>query len=261
MIAIPNSQPVFCIWPLVALLSWQLAACGPSEEKKAQLSEEKRVNCLDKFCEGDVEPKHDVRKETVFKLNGKWFVGRQEYGNPNFGAMAFYWPSKAPQANVNAVKKADEVVRNKTGAVGNFYDVAIEIFLTGRQRWPTPQVERPWERRSLEDRWSELRQQGKQLERSQVRPGLDAMRVYEPDGKPYRHFYFIATDLKRIRGAGSPVAACDTDEHASATCTSGEFWQPDVYADFRFSAKHANDWPEIHQEIVRVLNLAKRVEK
>ena len=39
-----------------------LTACGPSEEKKAQFAEKKRVDCLDKFCEGDAVPKHDSSK-------------------------------------------------------------------------------------------------------------------------------------------------------------------------------------------------------
>lgn len=56
-----------------------LAACEPSKEKQAQLAEEKRVECLDKFCEGDVVPRRDFAKDGLLKLNGQWYLGPKEY--------------------------------------------------------------------------------------------------------------------------------------------------------------------------------------
>ena len=106
-----------------------LAACGPSEQEKAKLAEQKRIECLDKICPGDVEPKRDALTEVAIKLNGQWYIGPRSYGSPNLGPMVFFWPSRAPLGDVAAVAKAREVVKNKVGAVDNFYEVAIELFL------------------------------------------------------------------------------------------------------------------------------------
>ena len=67
--------------------------------------------------------------------------------------------------------------------------------------------------------------------------------------------------LAATRGDGPPIAFClnEPPGHYS-NCAATEFWQPDIYADFQFSAKDAKDWPEIHQEIIRVLNLLQKVQ-
>lgn len=72
-------------WPIAALL---LVACGPTEQQKAQLAEQRRIECLDKLCEGYGPPKHDLLKEVSFKLNGQWFIGPREYGGHE-GSLAF----------------------------------------------------------------------------------------------------------------------------------------------------------------------------
>lgn len=145
----------------------------------------------------------------------------------------------------------------------DFSAIAIEIFLTGRVRWPDPAVERPWESNTSESYFLELQKNGYRIERQVLRPDLELVRFYDTSGKPYSHVFYVATQRTRIRGSGPPVLGCDPlpspNLNGHATCTAGEYWQHDVYADFRFSAKHAQDWPAIHKEIVRVLNLAKKV--
>src|SRR5687767_12961059 len=70
---------------LPAALLLGLTACGPSEKQRAEQAEKTRLECLDKFCPGDVEPKRDTATEVAFKLNGQWYIGPKVYGNPNFG--------------------------------------------------------------------------------------------------------------------------------------------------------------------------------
>ena len=239
-----------------------LAGCDPFKEGRERQAEQTRIACLDKFCEGDVEPKRNMATEVAIKLNGQWYVGPKEYGNSNFGAMSFYWPSKAAIGDPVAVSKAPEANKNSVGAVDNFSAVAIEVFLTGRGRWPDPKADKPWEGRGWEGRFEELQKQGLRMERQQLRPELERVRFFDSQGKQHRHEYFLATQQQKILGTGLPGIACDPNPDpapgARPGCTGGFFWQPDVYADFRFSATHAQDWPAIYQEIIRVLNLIKK---
>jgi hypothetical protein len=96
------------------------------------------------------------------------------------------------------------------------------------------------------------------MERSQLRPGLERVRFFSAKGQ-YRHEYFLATQQTLPRGNSVPGIACDlypdSKPNALPRCTGGFYWQEDVYADFRIHAKHANDWPEIYLEIIRVLQL------
>jgi hypothetical protein len=244
----------YCGW-LVA--SWFLVGCGPSEQPKAQRSEERRIECLDKFCEGDVEPKHDPLREVALKLNGQWFIGPREYFSTGINGAAFYWPSKTPSAPGDRAFPERSLVE-----AGKGDQASIVIFLTGRQRWPTPNVEKPWDNSSWDRHFGELQAQGLRMERTTLNAGLDLVRFRKLDGKPYNYSYYIATGQQRIRGSGPPVLSCQesTPPYPRDVCTSGEFWQPDVYADFRFNIKHAPEWPAIHEEIVRVLNLSRKVQ-
>lgn len=89
---------------LAALLL--VSACGPSEEQKAQLAEKKRLECLDKICEGDVPPKVGA-DEFVMKLNGHYFSAPREYGGYG-GTLAFFWPSKTPANRHEVQEKKDK---------------------------------------------------------------------------------------------------------------------------------------------------------
>ncbi len=111
-----------------------------------------------------------------------------------------------------------------------------------------------------ENRWNELQAQGMRMEKTKIHPDLEKISFTKNDGNLYRMTYYAAIARKRIGGEGVPVASCDSEAHEFSRCTAGEFWQPDVYADFRFNAKHAQDWPAIHEEIVRVLSLLKKAQ-
>ena len=241
-------------WIVGGVVTLVLCACGPSDKQRAEQAEKTRIECLDKFCPGDVEPKHDMATEVALKVNGQWYIGPKEYFSGRNGAV-FYWPSKTPEIGLPDGKAYPE--RGKP-----FYDVAVEIFLTGRQRWPTPNVEKPWEAASWQTVIEHRQSEGLRMERIAVGPALEMIRFFHPDGKPYSYVYYVATRRGSIRGEGPAVLSCliSTPPHPQDRCTSGEFWQPDVYADFRFRAKHAEDWPAIHEEIVRVLSLAKKVQ-
>lgn len=232
-----------------------LASCSPNEQKRAELAELKRIECLEKVCPGDVEPKRDYTKDALLKLNGEWFIGPQVYFTSGRNGAVFYWPAKAPGF---APGEFLEGIKGR-----DFSDVAIEIFLTGRQRWPDPKAIAPWENSSWERRFDELRKEGFRIERLQLRPSLERVRFFDAQGKQYRHEYFLATQQKLPLSRNSlPGIACDPYPDASSGakpgCTGGIFWQEDVYADFRLHAKHASDWPEIYQEINRVLSLLKK---
>jgi hypothetical protein len=102
-------------------------------------------------------------------------------------------------------------------------------------------------------------QEGWRIERQQLRAGLERIRFFDAQGQQYRNEFFLATQQKLPRGSNSlPGISCAVV--ASDTCTGDFFWQEDIYADFRLPAKYAGDWPEIYQEITRVLTLLKKVQ-
>jgi hypothetical protein len=257
---ITQSKQLPAIGLAVALLALGLlTACEPSKEKRAQLAEEKRVECLDKICEGDVIPKRDFAKDALLKLNGKWYLGPKEYFSSGINGASFNWWEHKPISS-SAPLPAEMQVLN---VAGKGDDVSIVVFLTGRARWPDPTVEKPWERNTSESYFEEFLKKGYRIERQVIRPELEIVRFYDTSGKPYHHVFYVATQRTRIRGSGPPILGCDPlpspNLSGRATCTAGEYWQPDVNADFRFSANHAQDWPAIHEEIVRVLNLAQKL--
>jgi hypothetical protein len=100
------------------------------------------------------------------------------------------------------------------------------------------------------------------MEREVLNRGLERVRFIQTDGTPHDQIYYLATGRQQIRGSGVPVLACGVSakQHLDDTCSGGDYWQPDVFARYRLRARHAPDWPSIHQEIVRVLNLAHKVQ-
>lgn len=80
-----------CFWMVASVF---LVACGPSTKDKARIAEEKRVECLDKFCEGDTPPQTRF-DEVAIKLNGQWFIAPRAYSK-GLSGLAFYWPSREP---------------------------------------------------------------------------------------------------------------------------------------------------------------------
>lgn len=228
-----------CMWLLVAAL---LSACGPSDKQKAQFAEEKRIHCLDHWCEGDVEPKHDTLKEFAFKLNGQWFIGPREYGGYG-GAFAFFWPSKTPRNIGEASKMATEFIPSAAGQNSIFYEVAIEIFLRhhdGVFAGPS--------------RYARLKQaevEGRLVRKEVLNAGLEVWHTQETDGLG-PGLWYVATKYVETDPNGA-VLSCRGNDPKFARCVTGFEWRPGIAADLRFRAKHSADWPEIYLETVRVL--------
>ena len=231
-------------------VSLLMVACGPSEKQKAQFAEEKRVHCLERSCEGDVEPAHDTSKEFAFKLKGQWFIGPREYGGYG-GSLAFLWPSKTPARKANASKEAPEFVPSSAGVTSNFYEVGIEIFLRSNNIPPEPHG---YALIAL------AQAKGWIASRNQMRPGLDVIQmrhVVGPDGYFIDHVtYYVATQLKGLDGL-PPVATC-AHARSDGSGGTGFMWQPGIWAGTRMNQKHCADWPEIYIETVRVLQLLRR---
>lgn len=220
-----------------------LMACGPSEQKRAELAEKRRIECLDTFCEGDVEPLRDKVREVALKINGQWYVGPRAYFSGGAGAV-FYWPSKTPE-----IGRPDGQPYPEKGKP--FYDVAIEVFLRSNNIPPEPRGYKLIELAEAN---------GWIADRRQIKPGLEAIRmkhVQGPDGYYIDHLtYYVATDLKGSDGL-PPVAGCNHDQPGNGG-GAGFMWQPGIWAGVRMNQKHCADWPEIYSEVTRVLQLLRR---
>lgn len=221
------------------VLAVLVVACQPDAQQIALRAEERRIECLDKICEGDVAPKVNV-DQFAMKLGGQWFVGPREYGGYG-GALAFYWPSKTPKGG-----RPDRAQYPERGS--DFYDVAIEIFLRSNNIPPEP-----WGYRFIE-----LAQANNWIaSRKMLRPGLEAVQmkhVIGPQGYSIDHVtYYVATELRGVDGL-PPIATCD-NLRPDSTGGTGFMWRPGIWVGTRMNQKYCVDWPEIYLETVRVLQL------
>ena len=223
-------------------MSLLVMACEPTEQQKAKFAEEKRIECLDKICPGDVAPTHDQLREFALKLNGQWFVAPRAYGGYG-GSFAFFWPSKTPARMAGADKMAPEFIPSSAGVLSNFYDVAIEIFLrhhdgvfSGPSRY---------------ERLKQAEAQGRLISKELPRDGLEVWHTRETDGLG-PGLWYIATKHVGTDPNGA-VLSCRDGDPKFARCVTAFEWRPGIAADMRFRAKHADEWPEIYQEAVRVL--------
>jgi len=217
-----------------------LAGCQPSTEEKAQRAEERRIECLDKICEGDVLPPHDTKTEAVLKIGGQWLIAPRQYAK-GFAGLAFYWPSKTPVTGGDLGKVFPEFGKD-------FPKVSIQIFLRshdGVMHGP-----------SQAQRLQQAEAQGRLISKSTQRAELEVWQTQETD-RTDPEWWYVATD----QVAGNPNAAivsCRKRVDSTGTCTTGFVWQPGIAADLRFSIEHAGDWPEIYQEVRRVLQLLRK---
>ncbi len=224
------------IYLAVAAVVTLLSGCDPFEKQRAEQAEKTRIECLDKICPGDVVPTRDHMKEVVFKKNGKWFLMPKQFGDPNFGAIAFYWPSKTPKTGRPDGKDYPE--RGKA-----FDQTAIEIFI-----------------RSINEGYETTRQtlekaevSGKVTNRVMVKPGLERVNIQSD----HRAFY-VATKLTGLDGK-PPVMACAHDYPSHDGGTSF-VWKPGISVGAGGNQKHCTDWPEIYPEIINVLNQIKETQ-
>lgn len=227
---------------LAILMATALWACGPSPEQKAQIAEQQRLRCLDNFCEGDVEPERDREKETIFKRGGRWFIGPKEYGGYN-GSFEFFWPSKTPTHRPNASKDAPEFIPSGPRRNSNGSDVTIELFIENI----------PLETEAY-DVIKKAEREGRVLDRVTLRPELEQVKLQEGGGRQNGiGTYYIAL-LQKTPSNQPAVVYCDESNQAYG-CGTHFIWKHDLRIYVRFNQKHGRDWPEIYQEINRVLNL------
>ncbi len=235
-----------------------LTACWPNkEERQARAAEIQRRHCLDNQCDGDVVPKRNQQTETLFKRNGNWYIMPKGYGER--GAIGFQWWEGRPYNHTMGMPPDMQ----KINSDGKADQITIYVFLTGRNGWPEPNAVEPWKRESaFETHWRELQTKGYRLERSKPSAELEVVKLYDPQGKLHNPTYYTAIAQKDSFTGRSPAMSCRNDavEQKNNTCSGGEFWEPDIFADYRFNAKHANDWPAINQEITRIRSLIKKVQ-
>jgi hypothetical protein len=236
---------IHCAWLLASCLL--VSACEPSPERKIQIAEDKRLHCLDHLCDGDIQPKHDILKEVAIKLNGQWFVGPKEYFSTGSNGAHFEWWEHKPLSS--SMTRPPEMQR--LSIEGKGYDFSIEVFLRSNHIPPEPHGYKLIELAEAKG-WIQSR--------VTLRPGLDAIKmkhVIGPDGYYIDHLtYYVATNLKGVDGL-PPVGGCSHDDPRNQGGT-GFMWQSGIWAGARMNQKHCADWPEIFQEISRVLQLLKK---
>ncbi len=229
---------------LVALLA--LTACEPFAKEKSEQAEKTRIECLDKICPGDVEPKRDHMKDAVLKLNGQWYVGPKEYFSSQ-GRADFEWWEHKPISR--AMKRPPEM--QALADDGKGHDFSIEMLFRSNNL-PSEPLGYNLIKIAEENGWV--------AERKTLRLGLDAIKmkhVIGPNGYYIDHVtYYVATKLVGMDGL-PPVATC---AHVLLNDIGGTgfMWQPGVWVGTRMNQRHCADWPEIFQEITRVLQLLKK---
>lgn len=201
----------------------------------------RQMQCRDAFCEGDLLPRYDPNVQVPFKVGGQIFLAPKQYGGAG-GVMAFFWPSRTPANQPGAEKFAPEFVPSARGTVSNFPGVAIEIFLRSNY---IPEPPRGYERIRQAEREKRV------IRHVVLRPGLDVVEV--EDSPLGRATYYVATELRNPEGQ-PPVARCDPVGHGSRG-GSGFMWRPGIWVGVRMNPRHCTDWPEIYQEVLRVLSL------
>lgn len=218
--------------------------CEQSAQEKAKWAEEKRIDCLNKVCEGDKPPQPNTAESTVLKLNGEWFVGPAEYFSSGINGASFMWWEHRPLSRQMSLP-SDLLAMAAEGKADEF---SIVIFLRhhdGRPRGP--------------DRYERLRQaerEGRVLSKETPRPGLEVWRVNEPK-RSLPGAWYVATGFIAADPNGA-VLWCEDENPAYDTCTTGFTWRPGIAADMRFRGRHGSDWPEIYHETRRILNLLKK---
>lgn len=214
------------------LCAVSLAACGPNDSQRAEAIERRRVECLDKFCQGDIEPKRDFSKDVALKLNGQWFIGPSYYYSTGMNGAAFYWPSKKNREDVPQEERR-----------GNEH--TVEIFLRHHDGVTNG--------RNSMDILAQAEKEGRLVSKNTIRPGLEQWRIKEP-GELDPGIWYVATNHVK-KEPSAAVLWCRDRNQKYDTCTTGGVFISGISWDMRFSAKYAQDWPEIFLETMRVLQL------
>ncbi len=224
------------------LVGCVLAACGPNEKQLAEQAEKKRIECLDKICAGDALPETESG-ETVLKLNGNWYIGPREYFSAGINGASFGWWSHGPISLFEKLLPELQLLANK----GKSDEFTVIIFLRSQNIPPEPrgyQAMLQWE------------SEGRIADRRTIRKGLEAMKIQNPDGTWPRSTTYLATELKGFDGL-PPMVNCDHTDPRNG-CSASFLWRNGVFAGIRMDQRHGTDWPEVFQEITRVLQLLRR---
>jgi hypothetical protein len=232
--------PAALAWPWYSSLVFERR-----EKLLAYIAEHRRLECLDRFCEGDVQPVYDHRSEVRLKFNGRWFVGPSEYFSTGINGAAFLWWKGKPYS-----KRMDLPNDLKAILKDSSNDVTIEISTLAKN---TPRA--PW--------GYELIQMANDhdwiAKREEVRSGLDRItmkHVVGPSGYHLDHvIYYVATGEKGLDGL-PPVATCIHDKPRNSGAT-GFIWRDGIWIGAHWNQQNCADWPEIYREIVRVISFLK----
>lgn len=230
----------------LALISICLVACGPSEQTKTELVESKRIECVNRFCSGDVLPV--IRPgEVAIKLNGLWFVGPSKYFSSAGNTASFEWWDHRPLDPATPRPVDAQAAANN----GDGYDFSVAIFLSSDDS-PGPSSGQKLLEIARENGWVSSQKT--------QRPGLDVVQMSHVRGPDGRFMdlatYFVATEQRGLDGT-SPVAVCFQDR-LSGNASASFVWRPGIRAALRMNTKHCADWPEIYREAIRVLELLKK---
>ena len=237
---------VFLWLPLVLFLS----ACEPSENKKREWAEQRRIQCLDQLCPGDVQPRRDHLKEEALKLNGQWFIGPLAYFSTGTNGGSFFWPSKS------AARPGGEFPEKHLVLSGRAQEAEIEIFLrTDDRHGKGP---------SMYQVLMMAQAEGRVIRRISLTPQLEVWRVRDVTPEMSPVIWYVALERHDVDGSPPALACIGVDlsperDALQGSCSMSFVWQPGIVARIRFHAKHGPDWPEIHAEVVRVLKLLNKV--
>ncbi|RYD50507.1 MAG: hypothetical protein EOP52_14000 [Sphingobacteriales bacterium] len=218
-----------------------VAACDRRTPQQALEEEARRLEaCKDEpWCGNVTAPTYDAKTQARLKRDDRWFLAPIDYQYNT--RLAFYWPSKRPIA-----------VNRKESDAQDWM-----VFLLPRSH------DIPPEPRGY-GHIQEAEKTGRLLERVALRPGLDRVRYIRAtataasssDRSPVT--VYIATE-KRTPDGRSPVLACAlTQDPSQAGGGAGFVWKERIYVEILIRAGNVcEEWPEIYDEIERVLNLTK----
>ncbi|MDC8773591.1 hypothetical protein [Roseateles albus] len=213
-------------------LALTLYGCGPSEQQKA---EQRRIDCLNKPCEGDVVPKVSAGN-VAMKVGGRYFSVPKAY-RLDFLGLAFYWPSKThltgPPEGGSFPEKGQP-----------FYDIAIELDFV-----PEPaSIE-------LSDMIAMAEKKGRPVTLISQSTNLDVVTVQLREQPTELSTIYVAKNASYP--SGKPAAMGCTHARKDDRCSAYFAWGQGMHISVSFNQRHAQDWPQIYAEIERVLALVK----
>jgi hypothetical protein len=229
-----------------------LAACKPSAEEQAKTDARLKAEALrhEELCRdlthcGEKAPvglKVDWNKHALRKWNNHWFLVPRAY-DAHFG-MAFRWPLERAR-NLKPTEHDPNVWTIQLQIRSHDFEVA--------------------ERRGYRRIEIAVRE-GRVSNRVTLRPGLDRLEfrdVNRETGKPSNFVFteYVATARRDPEGK-EPVLRCKTDlaNPQEAGGGGGFLWRDGVFVGILIRGGNiCEDWPEIYDEVIRVLNLTEKV--